>query len=158
MRRAGLSVVIYLAITIGLWLWLRDQLSLGQILLGAIPSALLVTGFVIWRYLELRSARRSLAQVPAGEALRIDHRGVHASNGGGDQATTYDWAGLGALRAAGKKVGAGPQLIVEHAQGQWQVPLSYLDTLPGTIDSAVRAYSGGRRGLDLSGMDSIWGE
>lgn len=163
MRRALWSVLIYVAITVGLWFWLRDQLTLTQVLLGGIPSAVIVLGFVVWRWVELRSARRSLASVPAGEALRIDHRGlaVRAGSNGGegaDQPKFFDWTGLSALRAAGSRVGTGPNLLVEHAQGAWSVPLSYLDTLPGTIDSAVRAYSGGLRGLDLSGLDTIFSE
>lgn len=159
MRRALLSIVLYVAISVGLWFWLRHELSLGQVLIGGIPSAAIVLGFVVWRWLELRSARKSLAAVPAGQALRIDHRGITVDAGKQtDGARSYDWTGLSALRAGGTRVGPGPQLIVEHAQGKWAVPLSYLDTLPGTIDSAVRAYSGGLRGLDLSGLDTLFGE
>lgn len=160
MRRALWSLGIYLVVSVVLWLWLRSQLTLTQVLIAGIPSAILVLAFLVWRWLELRSARRALGKVPAGEALRIDHRGVHVDGeGGGERASrSFDWAGLSDLRAAGSKVGNGPDLVVEHREGSWTVPLSWLDTLPGTIDSAIRAYSGGRRGLDLSGLDSIFGE
>lgn len=159
-RRGLWSVGIYAVLTVVLWFVFRTQLSIGQFLLGGIPAAVIVLGFLVWRYLELRSARRSLGRVPAGEAMRIDHQGVHVDEGTQGQGAEklFDWAGLSDLRVAGSKLGAGPDLTVEHRDGEWKVPVSYLDTLPGTIDSAIRAYSGGRRGLDLSGLDSIWGE
>ena len=155
-RRAVWSVVIYIVISVALYIWLRNDLSTWQVLLGFIPSAAIVAGFVIWRYTELRSARKSLARVPAGEALRIDHEGIRVDGSGSPQ--QFGWPGLSDISVAGRKLGAGPDLHVRGEQSDWKVPVSYLDTLPGTIDSAIRAYSGGRRGLDLSGMDSIWGE
>ncbi|MGD7733064.1 hypothetical protein ACQCX5_08885 [Propionibacteriaceae bacterium G57] len=163
MRRAGLSVVIYIVITAGLYWWLRDQLSLWQVLLGGIPSAALVLAFVIWRWVELRAARKSLGRVPAGEAVRIDHRGVRVGDGTSDP-IWFEWPAMSDIAVAGRKIGAGPDLIVNGTfpngggHQTWKVPISYLDTLPGTIDSAVRAYSGGRQGLDMSGMDSIFGD
>lgn len=164
MRRAVLSVAIYLGISAIVWWTTRNQISFTQFLWGGVIGAVLVLGFIIWRWVELRSARRSLGRVPAGEAVRIDHRGLHLDGDAepgshdGRVPTTFDWSGLKDIRAAGTKVGAGPNMVIEHQEGAWEVPLSYLDTLPGTIDSAIRAYSGGRRGLDLSGLDSIWGE
>lgn len=160
MRRALLSVVIYMVLAVVMWIFLREQLGLRAFLLGGVPAAVIVLGFVVWRFLALRSARSALGRVPAGEALRIDHRGVHVDGtaDGSRTPATFAWSSISDIRAGGKRTGAGPDLVIEHPGGQWSVPLSWLDTLPGTIDSAVRAYSGGRRGLDLSGMDSIWGE
>lgn len=155
-KRAWLSVALYVAISVALWFWLRDQLSTWQILVGFIPTAAIVLGFLVWRFLELRAARRSLGSVPAGEALRIDHRGIHVDAAGAAQ--QFDWAHLHEISVGGRRLGAGPDLSLTGAQQTWKVPVSFLDTLPGTIDSAIRAYSGGRRSLDLSGMDSIWGE
>ena len=155
-KRAWLSVAIYVAISVALWWWLRDQLSTWQILLGFIPTAAIVLGFLVWRFLELRSARRSLGKVPAGEALKIDHAGIHVDGSGAPR--SFDWASLQEVSVSGRRLGAGPDLSLTGGQGVWKVPVSFLDTLPGTIDSAIRAYSGGRRSLDLSGMDSIWGE
>lgn len=156
MRRAVLSLVIFLVVSVGLWLWLRGELSTGQILLGFVPAAVVVLGFLVWRWVELRAARKSLQVVPAGEALRIDHHGIHAD--GSRTPVAFDWTGLSEISVTGRRLGVGPDLTLRNAQTEWKVPVSYLDTLPGTIDSAIRAYSGGRRGLDLSGMDSIWGE
>lgn len=155
-KRAWLSVAIYAAISVALWFWLRDQLSTPQILLGFIPTALIVLGFLVWRYVELRAARQSLGSVPAGEAVKIDHHGIHVGGSGTPQ--QFDWVSLQEIGVSGRRLGAGPNLTLTSAQTTWTVPVSFLDTLPGTIDSAIRAYSGGRRSLDLSGMDSIWGE
>lgn len=155
-KRAWLSVAIYAAISVALWFWLRDQLSTPQILLGFIPTAVIVLGFLVWRFIELRSARQSLGSVPAGEALKIDHQGIRVDGSGNPQ--QFDWAALQEISVSGRRLGAGPALSLISAQSTWKVPVSFLDTLPGTIDSAIRAYSGGRRTLDLSDMDSIWGE
>ncbi|MGA4668992.1 hypothetical protein ACPCG0_04200 [Propionibacteriaceae bacterium Y1923] len=155
-RRAWLSTAIYAVIVGVLWYWLRYTASTWQILLGFIPTALIVIAFLVWRYVELHSARKSLGTVPAGEALRIDHTGIHVDATGSAQ--TFEWSGLQEISVTGRRLGAGPDLGLTSTNGSWKVPVSFLDTLPGTIDSAIRAYSGGRRSLDLSGMDSIWGE
>lgn len=160
LRRSYLSIVIFVVLSVVSWLLLKGTISFGQWLLGGIPALVLVLAFVVWKLLDLRAARASLRRVPAGHALQIAHQGitVSADPSGRTQPQLLDWARLGDIRAAGSKLGAGPDLVIEHPDATWTAPLSYLDQLPGTIDSALRAYSGGRRGLDLSGLDSIWSD
>ena len=50
----------------------------------------------------------------------------------------------------------GPVLEVSWPDRSWTVPIIALDAPPSVIDSALRAFSLGRFGLDLSSVDDIW--
>lgn len=106
-------------------------------------------GFFIWRVVALRRARQALERIGTGEAFRIDHSGIHAAE------QTMAWPQITDVKAVARATGDGPDFVVEHTGGRYAVPLSFLDAMPGSIDSALRAYSGGRRGMDLAGLDSL---
>jgi hypothetical protein len=58
------------------------------------------------------------------------------------------------LTTARGKWPSGPLLrAVATDGGRVDIPLEQLPVLPATLDSTVRAYSGGRHGLDLSALD-----
>jgi hypothetical protein len=64
------------------------------------------------------------------------------------------WGDVSEFAVLGSSIGAGPVVrLIDAAGNRWEVPVSWLDSLPGTIDSAARAWSGGRTGLDVSGLD-----
>lgn len=119
-----------------------------------IVSFVIWLGFVIWRVLNLRSARTDLSRVNSGEAFRINHHGITLADGG----EQIGWNDIAELKAIGRASGAGPELFIGHRGGSYKVPLSFLDAMPGSIDSALRAYSGGRRGLDLGELDSVFSQ
>lgn len=141
---AALGVVLYF--TTGQ----ADRLS--YILTTMTTGVVIWVGYLIWRLISLSRARRDLARVPSGEALRINHAGITTI----EPAQTIAWPQIVEVRAAGRSVGAGPELVIEHAGGNYAVPLSFLDAMPGSIDSAMRAYSGGRRGLNLAALDNTF--
>ena len=97
-----------------------------------------------------------LARMPAGNALRVDPLGVVVDDAKmGPQRVT--WAAIGQI--AGRERGAmpGPELVIGRAQqAAWSVPFMFLDVLPGTIDSAVRAHAQDNRVLDLSALDKMF--
>lgn len=66
------------------------------------------------------------------------------------------WDDLDRFAVQGTGLGEGPALVVTDRAGhRWQVPVSWLDERPGAIDSAALAWSGGRRRLDVTGLDSF---
>ena len=63
------------------------------------------------------------------------------------------WEQVAAVVGRGRSLGRGPSLVVTRHDGPaWSVPLSFLDAQAGTIDNAIRVFSGGRKGLDISGL------
>ena len=124
------------------------------VIISLVVSFVIWLAFLIWRLVNLRLARAALARVGAGEAFRISHSGITIAESGEQIA----WGDLAEVKAIGRPAGAGPELLMKHRGGAYQVPLSFLDAMPGSIDSALRAYSGGRRGLDLNELDSVFSQ
>jgi hypothetical protein len=143
---AALGVVYY---------WLGSGPGrMTTVISSLVVSFVIWVAFLIWRIVNLRVARAALSKVGAGEAFRISHSGLTLA------ATSEQiaWHDIAELKAVGRPAGAGPELQVKHRGGTYQVPLSFLDAMPGSIDSALRAYSGGRRGLDLGELDSVFSQ
>lgn len=139
--------------------WLATGRSNQILVTLALVSLAISAVFAIARIVRLAAARRALARVPRGDAMRIDREGITVTSleeSPGAAPTFLPWLQVTGVRAAGKSTGVGPDLVVSYPGGQWRAPLSFLDALPGTIDSALRAYSGARVGLDLSGLDALW--
>ncbi|WP_203568181.1 hypothetical protein [Aestuariimicrobium ganziense] len=151
LKRTFFSLALFLGIVVVLQFVSDQGWTARSILVSLIPGLVIWAAFLVWRLVSLRSARADLARVGSGEAFRIDHAGIHLADSG----QVVGWGQISELKAEGSLRGAGPLLVLDHAGGRYQVPLSFLDTLPGTIDSALRAYSGGRRGLNLSNLDSL---
>lgn len=144
------SLVITLAIMVGLYLWQRDQfvgatpwIAYGIVL--GISLGLGVLSFLGWR-----QARKILAAVGPGLALRIGRPGVEIAG------TYVPWNDLGSIAATKGKLGHGPQLTVTTLGDGFRasVPLDQLDVFPATLDSTVRAYSDGRFGVDLTALEN----
>jgi hypothetical protein len=139
----GIAVLLCLA----MWIWQRNNLD------PLASLALFGAGLgysVVWLILAivgLATARRILSRVGQGVALRIGRAGIDLL---GAQVPWSDVAEVTTTR--GRAVlGAGPALTVRATTGTaHSVPFLYLDTRPGTIDSAVRAYSLGTRWLDTT--------
>ncbi|MEL4505421.1 hypothetical protein AAEX63_10245 [Luteococcus sp. H138] len=153
LRRSILFMLLGAAAWTGLWWWKRDEWGSPWLLVAGYAVSLVMIGITAARLLQ---AQRNLTRIGRGAALEA-HRGglrLHTLEGAVLELT---WEQVRALKTAGLKVGAGPELVVEAVQGKvWSMPLSFLDALPGTIDGGVRALSGGRHGLDLSGLDTLF--
>lgn len=138
-----------IVICVGIFLWQRDNLdplsTVALFVMGLGFSAVWVVIAVVG-YL---AAKRSLDSIGTGTAVVVDRQGIEVS---GARTPWTDVAKVGTSRG---RLGVGPDLVVTDTAGTGRnVPLSYLDTLPGTLDSAIRAYSAGRQWLDTSGLDN----
>jgi hypothetical protein len=138
----GIGVVLLLA----MWFWLRDQLDTVQTIwmfvIGLAFSGIwLVLAIVLYL-----SARRQMDKINAiqGYAIRVDPQGIEVA---GKTVAWPDVAGIATVRTLGGQ----PRLTLRDTAGSaTSVPITFLDTLPGTLDSAIRAYSRGTQWIDTS--------
>lgn len=153
LRRRLISGVISLAIW-GALLWWQQNLFGDKWWWWLVISAAITIAIVVVMVVRLVLANRRLGRIGQGEAFRIGREGLLV-----DPAAPrlLAWNDITAVKAAGGSADAGAKLVVEHGNGpSYEVPLMCLDTMPGTLDGALRAYSAGRKGLDVSKLDSIW--
>jgi hypothetical protein len=144
-----ISLGITLAIMIALYFWQRDQFSNSAtwVIYGIVLAV--SVGFGVFSFLAWRQAKRIVATMGEGMALRLGRGGVEISGG------YVSWSDLGSLAVTKGKLGHGPQLTVTRTDGHsLSVPLDQLDVYPATLDSTARAYSGGRFGVDLAALEN----
>ncbi len=131
--------------------WQRDRstaIAWGVLVVGALVS-LAVVAVIVGAWL---LARRDLSSVGTGDAMVIDRAGITGMSPG-TLAVHMPWEQVAAVVGRGRSLGRGPSLVVTRHDGpDWSVPLSFLDAQAGTIDNAIRVFSGGRKGLDISGL------
>lgn len=142
----GISVVV---LTVVLF-WQRDRLMANPVATFGVYAVVLLIGiaWLVGVLLAYRAARRTADGVGTGVALRVDRRGLEIA---GQQ---VGWQHLAALRAAKGSWPGGPVLQAVRGDGaEVSVALEQLAIRPATLDSAVRAYSSGRLGIDLSELD-----
>jgi hypothetical protein len=141
----GITVVIMVAI----YFWQRDQMSgAGFVTLYAVVLGISVAWVVVYLVGYLL-AKRQLAEVGTGIALRIGRPGVEM------RGVFVPWPQVSALAATRPKLGHPAALQLTPAGGQpITVPLDQLAVRPATLDLTARAYSAGRHGVDLSALDS----
>ena len=143
------SLVITLALFTGLYFWQRDELQgSGFFVVAGVVLGLSVALLVLTLVGYLR-ARRELAGVGNGVALRIGRPGVELAG------TFMAWSDVGWLRCVPGRWGRPAQLRLARVDGvAVSLPLDQIDVRPATLDLTARAYSGGRHGVDLSALDS----
>lgn len=128
--------------------WDRSWI-IAMVVLWGVSTAV---GFLI-AILSLRRARKDLAAIGEGDALRVDGVGVEILHGIPARAP---WPDISAVRLSGRHAGRGPDVVLESGGGAvGRVPLSYLAITPSALDSAVFAYSLGRLRLDVSHLDRM---
>jgi len=142
-----ISTAISVAIGAAIWYFFSTQVgNFGVWLVGSALVAGLI--WVIVTVVGLLIARRDAKQVSAGPAFAVTRDGVWVAG------LWLTWPEVGAFRAAPGRFGRSAQLRVEARDGRSAgVPMEYLSALPASIDSAVRALSGGRSWIDLSRLD-----
>jgi hypothetical protein len=142
----GISVVVLILI----FIWQHDRFlanPLASIVVYAIVL-LAAVGWAVGYWIAYRRARRVAATLGQGVALRVNRAGIEVVG----RMTT--WPELASLTTAKGSWPSGPVLQVNRVDGsRAEVPLEQLHVLPATLDTTVRAYSGGRHGLDLSALD-----
>lgn len=152
-RRRFLSRVFSLAITLGLmvafYIWQREQFRGAALWLVYGIVLAISLGFAVFALLAWLQARKIVAGLGQGIALRIGRPGVEIAG------TYVPWDGLASLAVRKGKLGHGSQFTVTGVDGRrLAVPLDQLDVFPATLDSTARAYSGGRLGVDLRALDN----
>lgn len=141
------SLVITLGIMIAIYVWQPGQFE-GASLWVVYGIVLAISlGFAVFALIAWLQARKIVARLGQGIALRMGRPGVEIGG------AYVPWAELGSLAVRKGKLGHGPQFTVTRGDGQpLAVPLDQLDVFPATLDSTARAYSGGRFGVDLTAL------
>ncbi|MCW2810642.1 MAG: hypothetical protein JWP61_1100, partial [Friedmanniella sp.] len=84
-----------------------------------------------------------------GTAVRLGPPGVQVG------ARAARWSDVASLAAVRGRLGRSPRLRLTRTDGGVsEVPFDEIAVFPATLDSTVRAYSGGRCGVDLEQLDS----
>lgn len=168
-QRSVLRLQVIFALVFGavlLLVWLGPQLipgSAGRAVLGALPPWGLPVATVIWAvptlirivatFVSIHRAKRDLASLGQGPALYIDPTGMEFAY---PERVRARWVEITALKVSGNSWGAGPELRMEVSGREVaSIPINFLDSKLGAIDSAVRARTMGRIGVDLSDMDRL---
>jgi len=117
--------------------------------------SLLTVAMAVFAAAKLTTANILRARLPQGNALRVDALGLVVDDIRGPQ--RVKWTENTAI--AGRQRGnlPGPELVINRPGGRpWSVPFMYLDVMPGTVDSALRAATGDARTLDLAPLDKVF--
>lgn len=148
-RSRLISLVITIIVMIVIYLWRRDELTgAGFVTIYAVVISISVGLFVLYlvRYL---LAKRELARVGTGVAVRIGRAGVEVAG------SYANWSDVVALSAVKARLGRSPALQLARRSGApASVPFDQIDVRPATLDSTARAYSGGRHGVDLEALEN----
>ncbi|QDP98434.1 hypothetical protein FOE78_23260 [Microlunatus elymi] len=143
----GISIVILIVI----FIWQRDRFIANPLPMIIIYGLVLLAGigWVVAMVIGYRAAQRAAAGVGTGLALRIDRTGVELAG------ASIAWTELESLAAAKGSWPGGPVLrATRHDGASVSLPLEQLPVRPASLDTAARAYSGGRFGVDLGELDS----
>lgn len=152
--RTTIMGVISLLITGAFYFFIRPEPSSAFFWL-LIASAVYTVTNIIVKFVQLKRASKATAQVPLGPAFQIDDDGLVASTV--PEGERIGWDRITSIAGLDKLFSPGPRLEVRWDQDRsWSVPIIVLDAPPSSIDSALRAFSLGRFGLDLSSVDDIW--
>ena len=97
----------------------------------------------------LFNIRRDADHAGAGLALGLNRDGALMGQ------SWFDWADVATMAVQPGRLGRSDRLMLtaRDARTEW-VPIAYTDAVPGWLDPAVRALSGGRVGVDLSRLDA----
>lgn len=148
-----LGLIFSVALSVAWYLWQRPTASdlLTWLLVASVVASAVR---VVVNIVMLRRARIATSRIPLGPAFKIEPEGmVLATCPGGERVA---WERITAVHGVDKFFSPGPRFEVLWDGGRFEVPIIELDAAPSTIDSAMRAYSRGRFGLDLSGVKALW--
>lgn len=148
-----LRLIFSVLLSVGWYLWQRPSIS--DVLAWLLVASVVVSGMrVMANIVMLRRARIATSRIPLGPAFKIEPDAIVVSTCPGGQRIA--WERVTAVHGVDKFFSPGPRFQVVWDDGSFEVPLIELDAAPSTIDSALRAYSRGRFGLDLSRVKALW--
>jgi hypothetical protein len=146
-RSRMVSLLITVLVVVGFAIWLGTQ---GQPA-GLWFSAVIILISAVWAaiyYVIFRQARRELAELRPGTAIRVARSGVAIAG------LSAGWAEVASLTTVKGALGRSPRLQLRLTDGRTaSVALDQVTVLPATLDSTARAYSAGRHGVDLTALD-----
>ena len=146
-RSRMISLLITVVVVVGFALWLRSRGQPAGLWLSAV-IIVISGGWAGVTFVIFRRARRDLAELRPGTAIRVDRRGIEVA---GLRAGWADVASVATIKAG---VGRSPRLQLSLRDGRTaSLALDQVTVLPATLDSTVRAYSGGRHGVDLTALE-----
>ncbi len=142
-----ITMVISIGIAAAIWYFFAEQIGwfgpwlVGSAVVGGLVWVIVsVTGFLL--------TRRDGREVIGGPAFAVTPAGVWSAG------LWLTWPEVGSFQAPPGRFGRSPRLLVQGRDGRASaVPMEYLSALPASLDSAVRALSGGRCWIDLSRLD-----
>ncbi len=146
-----ISLGVSLAVLAGVYAWQWDTISAQGGPYWVFPAialalALVWTAVVLLGFLR---ARKDLRTAPAGIAVRMGRPGVVVGT------AFARWTDVEALEVVPGGLGRADRLRLRTVEGaHGDVPLDQVVVHPATLDSTARAYSAGRRGVDLSRLDN----
>jgi hypothetical protein len=142
----GITVVVLIII----FVWQRERFLDDPAPMLVVYGLVLLAGiaWLVGVWLGYRATKRNAASVQQGVVLQVNRYGVAVA---GQQIA---WSDVSSLAVAKGRWPGGPLLQATRVDGSSaSVPLEQIPVLPATLDSAFRAYSAGRHGLDLSALD-----
>jgi len=154
---ATAAVVLLVQVRLNSYAWLPTVAGwtgdLGMWLLLALVTITLVT--LATSTLQVVALTVFAATLVGRPALRVDPLGLVIDDAAGP--TRVHWPDVVQLGAKAHTPLPGPELWIKRVGGpDWFLPLGFLDAMPGTIDSAVRAHTANRRTLDLARLNRVW--
>lgn len=141
------STVLSLSVLAGAWyLWPDRFGEWAPWLLGvSVVTGAATAGFSLLRW---RRARRDAGLAGTGLAIGLNRDGMLV----GDR--WLGWPEVGAVEVRPASLGGSATLVATgRDRSSSRVPLDYTDTMPATLDTAVRVLSSGRAWIDLSRLD-----
>ena len=138
-------LVVSVIICFVIWRWQGQSLSgsyIGWFFAIGIGYSLiwLLVGVIGWS-----RAKAALAAISPGVAATVDRQGIWM------QGTGMAWPQIAKVAITPGRFGGSPNLVVRRLDGPpVDISLALLDAMPGAIDAAVRAYSGGAQWIDTS--------
>ena len=148
-RSRIISLVITVAVLVAVYLWQREQMQgPGFLVVYSVVLGIPVVWLIVVAILYVR-ARSSLRGLGTGVAIRVGPPGIQVAG------LAAPWSQVGSVAAVKPGIGKGAVLRLTLADGrQSAVPFEHVTVFPATLDSAVRAFSASRHGVDLSALDN----
>ena len=143
------SLVITVVIMVAIYLWQRARLQgAGFFTVYGLVFAVSIAWFV-GSYLAYRRARAQLTAIGTGTAIRIGPPGIEVA---GLAAPWSQVTSVGTVRPGRTRAPVLRLLLTDGRRAD--LPLDQVVVYPATLDGTVRAFSGGRFGVDLAALDS----
>jgi hypothetical protein len=139
-------LVVSAAVGVGWYFWPGQVASWAPWTIGVSLASGLVTSVISLIQLLRVKADARIAQ--PGLAIGLNRQGMLVGQ------HWFPWPEVGSLVLKPGVLGSSTSLVTtDRARGTGVVPLDYTDTMPATLDAAVRVLSSGRAWVDISRMD-----